>query len=174
MKFKIKKHKYPKDMDKCPSLVHLCDALNSMKGVKTVESCSGHSLNPTTVFFYCKDFESLARIQRSIDVRYTSCNTKWELGAVTTDVSPKKTPPIVFYIRSKEVYKTHSDITRDLEMIVLDLEYYHTPFFNRWFHDPRSCKKRTREDQKVFDEYMKRYDAIDQSYYQQVTLAKKG
>jgi hypothetical protein len=52
--------KYPPDMD--DECVALCDALNTLPGVATTESCCGHGIHPFRVFFSCTSFDSLKRI----------------------------------------------------------------------------------------------------------------
>lgn len=52
-------------------MVRLCDVLNSLPGIHTVESCAGHGGRPMRVLFACK---SLAKVQHEVDIRYGGFN----------------------------------------------------------------------------------------------------
>jgi tRNA(Phe) wybutosine-synthesizing methylase Tyw3 len=51
---------YPDDMDK--ECINLCNALNSIKGIQTVESCCGHGKHGYWIFFHTKSFVALSKV----------------------------------------------------------------------------------------------------------------
>lgn len=53
---------YPDDMDQ--ECIKLCDAMNSLPGVVTNESCCGHGVRPFRIFFTCTSFDSLLHLTR--------------------------------------------------------------------------------------------------------------
>ena len=56
--------KYDDRMD--PECIALCDALNSLPGIRTYESCCGHGRYEFMVFFWAKEVENLGPILRAI------------------------------------------------------------------------------------------------------------
>lgn len=68
--------------------VHLCDALNSMKGVTTNESCCGHNYQPYRIWFTCDSLEPLTFIQSCIDRRYWEYGDQWSIELVISDTAP--------------------------------------------------------------------------------------
>lgn len=108
-----RKVKYTGTMD--PGMAELCDALNRLPGVRTTESCCGHGKEPASVFFDCSNLDSLAKIQRSIDIRYGGQRILWTLGATTTDTFPHHRP-LSFYIKSDWPYPDYAKWVPDLPM----------------------------------------------------------
>ena len=68
--------------------VDLCDALNSMKGVTTNESCCGHNYQPYTIWFTCDSLEPLTFIQSCIDRRYWEYGDHWSIELCISDTKP--------------------------------------------------------------------------------------
>lgn len=62
---KTKITNYPSDMDQ--ECVLLCNAINALPGIETVESCCGHELEPFMVCFLCSSLESLLHLARFVD-----------------------------------------------------------------------------------------------------------
>lgn len=52
--------KYRGNMD--AECIPICDALNSITGIKTIGSCCGHNTEEFQIFFYARNFKSLAFI----------------------------------------------------------------------------------------------------------------
>lgn len=48
---------YPTDMD--PECIPLCDALNALPGIRTLESCCGHGREPHRVWFAAASVDNL-------------------------------------------------------------------------------------------------------------------
>lgn len=93
---------YDKWMDY--EMVALCDILNSLPGIRTVESCGGHGKGKTVVFFFCTSLKSLAKIQRAIDYRYGGLKVCWRLRCSTTDTAMYGSS-LLFAIESEAVYR---------------------------------------------------------------------
>ena len=81
---------YPPGMD--PECIELCDALNSIEGIKTTSSCCGHCINPFQIWFECDNFETVKKLSHFIIhglgwaswkiclfVDYTGKNVSYEL-----------------------------------------------------------------------------------------------
>ncbi len=133
----IKHIDYGEGMDE--AIIPLCDVLNSMKGIRTVESCEGHGRNVTEVFFHAADWTSLAKIARAVDCRYGGLERPWTLECVTTDAPEfDDVPPMVFYLHSRKPYADaeRGSLTRDMRRMVLNLQFSHIPFFEFYFSHP--------------------------------------
>ena len=83
----------------------LCDTLNALPGVYTVDSCGGHGKRPPMVFFFCTSFKSLAKIQRAIDPRYGGLSMPWRLSCTITDV-PQHGTSLMFVLDAERPYNT--------------------------------------------------------------------
>ncbi len=78
--------------------VDLCDTLNSIKGIQTVESCCGHNYQPYCIFFKCFDLAALRFIQSCIDERYWQHGSDWKITTYISDTGPE---PLNFLLESK-------------------------------------------------------------------------
>ena len=103
---------YGPGMDR--EIVRLCDVLNSLHGIYTVESCAGHGRWPMSVLFVCKSFKSLAKIQHAIDIRYSGLKNPWRITCYTTD-TPQHGTSLLFDLSSEKPYKTKSGRRHDYE-----------------------------------------------------------
>jgi len=72
---------YPSDMD--VECIPLCDALNSLPGIQTSESCCGHGSHNFGVAFKCNSFESLAKIAELCHDYDWFIEVVWENGSET-------------------------------------------------------------------------------------------
>jgi len=89
--------RYPKDMD--PECIPLCDALNSIPGIRTEESCSGHGQHPFKIWFRLRDHAKvkfLNVVARVFDRRYGGM-PDWTCELDCSDL-PHRTP--CFFISS--------------------------------------------------------------------------
>ena len=66
-----------------PEILALCDALNCIPGVRTIESCSGHLRTAPFVLLKCYSIGSLNILLQSI----RPCLNSWELRVIDLDVS---------------------------------------------------------------------------------------
>lgn len=81
---KIKVRDYGSRMDR--EMQSLCDTLNALPGVHTVDSCGGHGKDSPGVFFFCTSLDSLAQIQRAIDPRYGGQKVQWTVKRRLSDM----------------------------------------------------------------------------------------
>ena len=72
---------YPGTMD--PECIPLCDALNSLPGIHTRESCCGHGKHPHMVFFTAETVESLRPILQSTSSSGWHVEARWANGGDT-------------------------------------------------------------------------------------------
>jgi len=79
---------YPSDMDK--ECIVLCDAINSIPGLHTIESCCGHGKDVFKIYLIAETVNSLYLLTKSIDQRYGGPLTKdleiWKCNAYDVDV----------------------------------------------------------------------------------------
>ena len=55
--------------------------MNSIDGIETVESCSGHDKGPCHIFFVADSIEDVTKFMYS----HLYCNTAWRVSLVLTD-----------------------------------------------------------------------------------------
>ena len=85
---------YDEMMD--PECILLCDALNSIFGLETIESCCGHGREPYRVFFKVKDLHGLRVLGRLCSRNYSS-----GLWRVVVDNSDSPSPDVAYaYLES--------------------------------------------------------------------------
>jgi hypothetical protein len=78
--------------------VDLCNAINSMKGLETVESCCGHNHQPYRIFFKCYELSALRFLQSCIDNRYWKYGSEWTITSHISDTGPET---LYFLLESK-------------------------------------------------------------------------
>lgn len=74
-----------------PECILLCDALNSLPGVETFESCCGHSLEPYRIYFKVSDLRGLRILGRVCSRNYSS-----GLWRVIIDNSDSPSPDVAY------------------------------------------------------------------------------
>ena len=77
------KLRYPADID--PEVVALCDAMNSLPGIATFESCCGHGKYPFSIWFTADDTEGLFFLTRCVDRRYWEFGRLWSITLSSGD-----------------------------------------------------------------------------------------
>ena len=85
----------PKDIDR--ECVALCEALNCLAGIRTIESCCGHGEHPFRVWFKAENLEALPEALYYFD----SCHSGvwgWSVHA-TTDCGMS---PVTFMVEGPE------------------------------------------------------------------------
>lgn len=71
-------NRYDKNMDS--ECVPICDALNTLPGIKTFESCCGHGTHPFFVAFVADTIEHLRPLLMSIDEYGWDVRAVWASG----------------------------------------------------------------------------------------------
>lgn len=107
--------------------IELCKTLNTMDGLNTTESCCGHFKNKFMIFFRCDNFSTLAKISRSVNRNYS--DGKWELLVIDKDTYPCCN----FWLRSKEPFKTESEMNESVNELIDNLRYWQRDEFKEYF-----------------------------------------
>lgn len=92
---------YGKDMDeKC---IPLCNAINSLPGLKTIESCEGHDKKPFRIWFKCDgtSMEGLFFLTRCVDWRYFDVGHYWQIKLSVGDYYHDDILPTIFCLESR-------------------------------------------------------------------------
>jgi hypothetical protein len=125
MKLKEKIIELPADID--AECIDICNTLNSLPETETFESCCGHLRYRFSVWFFCYNIDVLSRLGRSVDHNYS--DGKWEIVVDSTDVHPKG----VFWLRSKEPFKTKSEMTESVSFLIDNILHWVTDEFDEYF-----------------------------------------
>jgi len=83
--------KPPADLD--PECRLLCEAMNAVPGIRTVESCSGHGDTPFRVYFLADSLDALPELLAAVGVHGRSAG----VGVVSAPVQSERcseTPPV--------------------------------------------------------------------------------
>lgn len=113
---------YIGNMDK--ECIELCDALNSIDAIQTIESCCGHDNEPFQIWFSL-DFKtssaekSLFFLTRCMDRRYWKHGHKWSLSMTVGDSYDGQHLPAHFHISSnkvkgKKAYKQAKNLVQNM------------------------------------------------------------
>lgn len=65
--------------------IRICDKLNTLPGVETIESCEGHGKHAFNVWFDCTDINSLNFIMFMFSKRYSSYGQNWNVMLADSD-----------------------------------------------------------------------------------------
>lgn len=114
-------HQYDEHMDK--EVVPLCNAINSLSGLFTIESCCGHGKHPFMIWFKCDgtSMRGLFFLTRCMDRRYFKYGFEWNITLEVGDVIRDGILPTIFLISSKSMGKESYDEANDL---VENMEYH--------------------------------------------------
>ena len=114
----------PADVDyEC---ISICNTLNRLPGLITYESCSGHEERPFYVWFRCDNIDTLSRLGRVVDKRYSDGN--WEIVLDSCDGDPRG----CFWLRSKSVLP-YDDLLRSLDELETNILYWFQDEFDKYF-----------------------------------------
>lgn len=108
---------YDGNMDK--ECIPICDALNSIPDVHTVESCCGHCKDRFIIFFTCNNSHSLAIIARVFDRRYSGTSQPWLVELQTKDSGAYD-----YFIHSATKYDSEEVMVKDVNQIIENIEYW--------------------------------------------------
>lgn len=107
--------------------VDLCILLNRLPGVKTSESCCGHCKYPYQVFFCCDNLDTLTRLGRVVDRRYSDGN--WEIVVDSGDAHPKNR----FWLRSLKPFNDFFEMNESVNGLIENVEYWFNNEFDKYF-----------------------------------------
>lgn len=68
---------YQGEMDS--EVIDLCDAMNALPGINTVESCCGHGSDHFSIYFRVTDEKGLFFLTRCVDRRYWKYGYLWKI-----------------------------------------------------------------------------------------------
>lgn len=111
---------YDEFMDK--ECVELCDALNSLEGVETFESCCGHFRKKYRIYFKLSSWYSLSLLARAFDIRYSS--GKWRIAIGSTDTPSPIIGTTVFMLESAVVFKTQKRMDKYIKEAINNIVYW--------------------------------------------------
>lgn len=80
---------YPSDMD--PECIPICDAMNGLSGIHTIESCCGHGERPHRIFFTAQAINCL------IPVLFRCESSAWHIE-VLSGINTKDFSDIVIFM----------------------------------------------------------------------------
>lgn len=115
----------PDDMDK--ECIGICDLLNTLPTVETVESCCGHCRRPFWVWFHCYDLGVLSRLGRAVERNYSDGN--WEIVVDSSDIAPYG----MFWLRSKCPFDCDLDMKESLNGLIENIAYWFDDKFDEYF-----------------------------------------
>lgn len=95
---RFEKFKYPGSID--PECIDLCDAMNSLPGIHTIDSCYGHGINRFSVFFKCTNQAGLFFLTRCVDHRYWTHGEQWLIKLSVGDTIDEHGLPVTYEISS--------------------------------------------------------------------------
>ena len=172
---KIKVRDYGPEMDR--EMQSLCDALNALPGVHTVDSCGGHGKSRPGVFFFCTRLDSLAQIQRAVAPQYGGQTVQWTVRGTTTDTAQYGTT-LQFLLDAERPYRTKRNSRHDYEpayyydtgLIIANLKLFHGTKWGRdvckgIYHD---CPKR------VWNDHLAERDRLESEYEGKVRRSRKS
>lgn len=125
-------HLLPADVD-C-ECVSICNTLNRLPGLTTYESCSGHEERPFYVWFRCDNIDTLSRLGRAVDKRYSDGN--WEIVLDSCDGDPRG----CFWLRTKSILPNDElyDSLANLEESIL---YWFQDDFDKYFNQDMTIEQ---------------------------------
>jgi len=106
-----------------PEVVALCDAMNALPGIRTLESCCGHGAQPLRVFFEVNHWEGmdgLFYLTRCADRRYWKYGYLWRIELSVADVMHNGLLPITFELNSgpivgEDAYAQALDLVENMD-----------------------------------------------------------
>lgn len=107
--------------------IELCNLLNRLPGLETSESCCGHCKEPYMVFFRCDNLDTLTRLGRSIDRRYS--DGKWKIELDSGDSNPKNR----FCLMSVEPFKNGDEMLNSVEELMENILYWFNDKYDEYF-----------------------------------------
>lgn len=118
-------HLLPADVD-C-ECISICNTLNRLPGLITYESCSGHEERPFYVWFRCDNIDTLSRLGRAVDKRYSDGN--WEIVLDSCDGNPRG----CFWLRTKSILP-NDELYDSLANLEENIFYWFQDEFDEYFN----------------------------------------
>lgn len=115
----------PDDMDR--ECISLCNVLNSLPSVETIESCCGHCKSRYSIWFHCDSISVLTRLGRATERNYS--DGKWEVVVDSCDTQPYG----LFWLRSKEPFSDYEEMMESVNHLEEDILYWFKDEFDEHF-----------------------------------------
>lgn len=80
--------------------IDICNAMNSLNGIETTESCCGHGNTEYVIFFKVTDAKGLFFLTRCVDRRYWKYGGNWRIELSIGDSFENNYLPIVYLLTS--------------------------------------------------------------------------
>ena len=103
----------------------LCDAINSLPGIKTIESCCGHSCGPFNIFIEVdpKDPRGIFFLTRCVDHRYWKYGYLWKIElTIGDDFTKDGNLPTTYLLNSGPIV---GEDAYDQAMLLIDNMNHH-------------------------------------------------
>jgi len=113
-----KKYEYDQHMDK--EVVDLCDAMNALPGIKTIDSCCGHDETPFGIFFRVSSEEGLFFLTRCVNRRYWKYGGLWKIELSVGDrYESGNLLPVIYHLHSgiivgEDAYNQAKDLIKNM------------------------------------------------------------
>jgi len=132
MKF-TKKYHYEGKIDE--EVRDLCDAMNALPGIKTTDSCCGHSTSSFSIFFEVTDEEGLFFLTRCVDRRYWKHGYLWHIDLSVGDMyEPEKSQPrpVSYHLHSGPIVGEYA--YQQAEDLIANMNHHlnHKRFMNKF------------------------------------------
>jgi hypothetical protein len=115
----------PDDMDQ--ECIDLCNFLNTLPGVETMESCCCHLEYRYSIWFHCTNIDTLSRLGRATERNYS--DGKWEVVVDSCDTSPYG----LFWLRSMEPFDTTREMMKSVDDLIENIQYWFKDEFDNHF-----------------------------------------
>lgn len=122
----------PADMDS--ECVSICNTLNRLPGLMTYESCSGHGERPFYIWFRCDNIDTLSRLGRAVDRRYSDGN--WEIVLDSCDGNPRG----CFWLRTKTILP-NDELHDSLANLEENILYWFQDDFDKYFNQDMTIEQ---------------------------------
>lgn len=117
--------------------IDICRALNSLKGVHTYESCSGHLKERFAIYLHCTDFTSLAKLAFVFDLRYCGTKNPFTMRISAIDYPKVHTPPFSIDILSERPYRSFREMKEDMDTLIANINFRKEKRMEDFFKDGR-------------------------------------
>lgn len=115
-----KSYDYDEWMDK--EVIDLCNTMNSLPGIETSESCSGHGKTSLQIFFKVTNSEGLFFLVRCADRRYWKYGNIWGIKIYVGDTFNNDYLPVIYLLSSNE--SKGEEAYEQVQSLIKNLNYH--------------------------------------------------
>ena len=162
MKLGKPKIELPSDVDK--ECLDLCNELNRLPGLETFDSCWGHGTSPFVIFFKCDNIDTISRLGRTVDRRYS--DGMWRIEVDSLDLQPRG----CFALTAREILDK-ATLEESIRSFIESINYWFSDQFDSYFLDDGRPKARTLDG---FDDmYMPLHLVLKGKWYDMIVNGDK-